>query len=97
MITTTELSVMPEEQTVILQNGYSAAIRFDMIYKRWFYDLYMDDGTILYAGIALPPDSAPLNGFAEESLGLVDLSEDNEEYEPFSELGGRLALMEITE
>lgn len=93
----TELSVVSKEQMVHMQNGYVAVLRFDMIYKRWFYDLYRDDGTLLYAGIALPPDSAPLNGIAEESLGLVDLSEDGEEYEPYSELGGRLALMEITE
>lgn len=91
----TELSVVSKEQMVHLQNGYVAVLRFDMIYKRWFYDLYRDDGTILYAGLALLPDSAPLNGISEVSVGLVDLSEDKEQYEPYSELGGRLALVEI--
>lgn len=96
MMTTTELRVLPEEQTVFLQDGYKAAIRFDMIYKRWFYDLYLGD-ELVYAGIALNPDTSPLLNINLVSLGLVDTSNDKEEYEPYNELGSRLALLEINE
>lgn len=93
-MTITELSVGNEEQTIFLSNGYTAVLRFDMIYKRWFYDLYRD-GEIVFAGIALVPDSRPLYNMSEVSLGLVDFSDDKKEYEPYSELGARLGLMEI--
>ena len=96
MLTTTQLTVMPEEQTVILQNGYSAAIRFDMIYKRWFCDIYKGED-LVYAGLALTPGTAPLLNISKISVGIVDMSDDKEEYEPYSELGSRLALVEIAE
>lgn len=96
MMTTTELRVLPEEQTVFLQNGYRAAIRFDMIYKRWFYDLYLGE-QLVYAGMALNTDTSPLLNISLISLGLVDTSNDKEEYEPYNELGSRLALLEIAE
>ncbi len=95
-MTLTDLTVMSQEQTVLLKDGYSATLRFDMIYKRWFYDLYRE-GELVAAGISLRPDTAPLAGVTEVSLGLIDLSGDKEEYEPFSELGSRLALMELAE
>ena len=96
MLTSTELKVMPQEQTIILQNGYSAAIRFDMIYKRWFYDLYYGN-TLVYAGMALTPGTAALLNISKVGLGLVDTANDKETYEPYAELGSRLALMEIAE
>ena len=93
----TELAVTAqEEQNIVLSNGYTAALRFDMVYKRWFYDLYLND-VLVYAGVALTPDTAPLHGISPVSLGIVDFSEDKSEYEPYSELGARLALMEITQ
>lgn len=95
-MTLTELGVSSEEQMIYLANGYSADIRFDMIYKRWFFDLYQG-GTLVRAGLALTPDTAPLLGISPVGLGLVDCSEDNQEYEPYNELGARLALMEIVE
>ena len=96
MLTTTELKVMPQEQTVMLQNGYRAALRFDMIYKRWFFDLYNGED-LVYAGMALTPGTAPLLNISKLSVGIVDTSGDKEEYEPYSELGSRLVLMEISE
>lgn len=95
-MTTTELKVSAEEQTIYLQDGYSAVIRFDMIYKRWFYDLYLND-SLVYAGIALGADTAPLYNISDVSLGLVDMSNDKYDYEPYVELGSRLALVEIAE
>lgn len=93
-MTLTDLGVTAKEQTVYLQGGYSAALRFDMIYKRWFCDLY-HEGVLVYAGIPLTIDTAPLNGISPVSVCVVDLSYSKEEYEPFAELGSRLALMEL--
>ena len=93
----TELAVAAqEEQNIILSNGYTATLRFDMIYKRWFFDLYQG-GILVCAGVALTPDTAPLHNISLVGLGLVDFSEDKSEYEPYSELGARLALMEIVQ
>lgn len=92
----TELLVQSKEQTIFLQNGNSVMIRFDMIYKRWFFDLYGPNG-LVYAGIALNVDTIPLLGITNISPGLADLSASKEEYEPYSELGGRLALLEVSE
>ena len=95
-MTITELSVGNEEQTIFLSDGYTAVLRFDMIYKRWFYDLYKDD-EIVFAGVSLIPNTRALYNMCPVSLGLVDFSDDKEEYEPYSELGARLGLMEIVE
>ena len=95
-MTITELSVSSEEQTVFLSNGYSAVVRFDMIYKRWFFDLYLGE-TLLYAGIALIPDAYPLKDIADVSLAIIDWAEDKMQYEPYNELGARLGLMEVSQ
>lgn len=95
-MTLTDLGVVSEEQTITLQDGYSAVVRFDLIYKRWFYDLYRAN-ELVYAGVALTPDTAPLNNISDVSLCLIDLVRDKEQYEPYSELGGRLALMELAD
>lgn len=96
MRTISELTVPSEEQTLNLLNGYTAEIKFDAVYKRWYFNLYnMNEPVAL--GIALNVDTAPLLGYVSDSLGLVDLVDDKEEYEPFDELGTRLGLVEITE
>lgn len=77
-------------------DGYSAEIRFDACYKRWYYNMYYY-GEIVAAGVALNPDTAPLLGFFSDSLGLVDTGDKREEYEPYTELGDRLNLVEIAE
>lgn len=90
------LSTNPEEQTIRLINGYTADLKFDMIYKRWFFNLYKD-GDLVYAGIALTPGTAGLLNISKYTLGILDLADDKEDYEPYAELGSRLALAEVTE
>lgn len=94
-MTITELAVGSEEQTVYLSGGYSAVLRFDMIYKRWFFDLYAGE-ELLYAGISLTPDTYPLKDIADVSLAIVDWADDKLSYEPYAELGSRLGLMEVS-
>lgn len=90
------LTVASEEQNITMLDGYSAEIRFDACYKRWYYNMYYY-GELVAAGIALNADTAPLLGFFNGSLGLVDTGNKKEEYEPYVELGDRLNLVEITE
>ena len=87
-MTINELVVSSEEQKLTL------SIKFDPFYKRWYYDLYLNN-ELLYAGVALNPDSAPLMQFTNYSLGLIDKMNDKLFYEPFAELGSRLGLIEI--
>lgn len=87
------LSVSPKEQIVGLANGYSANLKFDPFYYRWYYDLYLDN-ELVYSGIALTPDSNGLLNISKTSLGVIDTGSKHEEYEPFLELGTRLALVE---
>lgn len=91
-----ELTLASEEQTITMLDGYSAEIRFDACYKRWYYNLYYY-GELVAAGIALNADTAPLLGFFTNTLGLVDSGDKREVYEPYVELGGRLKLVEIAE
>lgn len=91
-----ELTVSSEEQVLSLSNGWQAEIFFDRCYKRWYYNLYRDS-VLVAAGIALNPDTAPLLGFTNESLGLVENVKKGVEYEPFLELGSGLLLMEISQ
>ena len=91
-----ELTIPSEEQTLNLLNGYTAEIKFDAVYKRWYFNLYNLNEPVAM-GIALNVDTAPLLGYVSDSLGLVDLVDDKKEYEPFDELGTRLGLVEITE
>lgn len=89
-----ELIVASQEQVLTLLNGYNADIRFDPFYKRWYYNLY--NGTeLMYAGVPLVPDTFPLEGITNYYLAVVDKIDDNEPYEPYNELGSRLALLEI--
>ena len=91
-----ELTLSSEEQNITMLDGYSAEIRFDACYKRWYYNLYYY-GELIAAGAALNPDSAPLLGFTGDSLGLIDTGSKKDVYEPYEELGNRLQLVEIAE
>ena len=91
-----ELTVSSEEQTITLLDGYSAEIKFDACYKRWYYNLYYY-GEMIAAGIAMNADTAPLLNFFGDSIGLIDTGDKKEVYEPYSELGDRLKLVEIAE
>lgn len=90
------LTVSNEEQGILLPNGYSVVLRFDMIYKKWFFDMYNGD-EIVYAGIRLEPDAMALDGIFDAYVALVDSVGTKEEYEPYTELGGRLSCVEVTE
>jgi len=91
-----DLSVASEEQTVSLYDGYTADIRFDPIYKRWYYNLYLL-GEPVAMGIAMPADSVPLLGYVHEHIALLDSSDSKAEYEPYLEMGNRLSLVEVSE
>ena len=91
-----DLTLASEEQNITMLNGYSAEIKFDACYKRWYYNLYLY-GELVACGIALNPDTAPLLGFSKDSLGIVDTGNKKDIYEPYEELGGRLQLVEIVE
>lgn len=91
-----ELVVSSEEQNLSLLDGRIAAVFFDPYYKRWYYNLYQD-GELKYAGVPLDPDTMPLQGFTDYSLGLIDQISDGTFYEPYSELGSRLLLLEVSE
>lgn len=93
-MTYNELVVGSKEQTLDLGEGYIAEIRFDPFYKRWYYNLYKDD-VAMYSGVALNPDTLPLNKFTTYSLGLVDKLKTKDPYEPYNELGVRLGLVEV--
>lgn len=92
----TELVVESKEQTVVLSDGYSADIKFDVFYKRWYYDLYKD-GELKFAGVALNVNTVGLYKMASVCLALIDIVGDKEEYEPYNELGTRLMLVEVAE
>lgn len=96
MKSVTELSVSAEEQIVNLLDGYSADIKFDPFYFRWYYNLYKD-GEMLYAGISLTPTSAGLLNISLVGLGIVDTGDKNVDYEPYVSLGNRLMLVETSE
>ena len=91
-----QLTLSSEEQNITMLDGYSAEIKFDACYKRWYYNLYYY-GELIAAGVALNPDTAPLLGFFKDSLGLIDNGNKKDTYEPYAELGARLQLVEITE
>ena len=96
MATVNKLIVGSEEQWLQLSSGYSADIKFDYIYKRWYYDLYFDEALVC-AGVALNKDSPTLKGMSPVYLAVVEDNDNNVQFEPFSDLGGILVLMEIVE
>lgn len=91
-----DLQIGSEEQTINLLDGYSADIRFDPIYKRWYYNLYLYN-TLAFAGVALVPDTLPLYKMSPHFLAIIDSGDPREDYEPYLELGGRLKLIEVVE
>ena len=91
-----ELVVSSDEQVIALSDGKSARLYFDPFYKRWYYNMYDNENNIMYAGIALNPDTMPLQNISPYYLGLIDKMDDGF-YEPFNELGSRLGLLEVAE
>ena len=88
--------VTSEEQVIGLSDNHSAEIKFDYIYKRWYYNLYIND-TLLYAGIPLTKDCPTLKGIASVYLMIAEDNENKVDYEPFAELGTILKLAEVIE
>lgn len=91
-----KLIVSSEEQWLQLSGGYSADIKFDYIYKRWYYDLYKED-VLTCAGIPLTKDCPTLKNISPVYLSVLEDLPNPIEYEPFSELGNILALIEVVE
>jgi hypothetical protein len=96
MAETSSLIVVSEEQWLQLSGNYSANIKFDYIYKRWYYDLYLNED-VVFAGIPLTKDCPTLKGISPVYLATVENNVNNIEYEPFTELGGILLLVEVVE
>ena len=88
------LSVAPREQILGLANGYTADVKFDPFYYRWYYDLYKDN-ELVYSGISLTPDSNGLLNISKTTIGVIDSGNKFESYEPYNELGLRLLLLEL--
>lgn len=94
MKTAFKLSVSSEPQTMNLNDGYTAELRFDPFYYRWFYDLYHEE-ELLYSGIALTPDSCGLLNINNISIGMVDTGVPAGTYEPYNAIGTRLNIVEV--
>ena len=94
MKTISTLSISSEPQSMNLANGYVAELRFDPFYYRWFYDLYKE-GELLYAGIALTPDSCGLLNISDAAIGMLDTENPAGDYEPYNAIGTRLMIIEV--
>lgn len=95
-MTFNSLGVAPKEQTLALSQDYSAEIKFDPFYFRWYCNLYSGDD-IVAAGIALDPNTAGLLDITPVCLAVYDAGNPKETYEPYEELGNRLAVIEVVE
>ena len=95
-MTINSLGIASKEQTITLSNGMMVDIKFDPFYYRWYGDYYSDD-ELVAAGIALDPNTAGVLGILPVGLGIVDTGDQRETYEPYEQLGNRLAVIEIVE
>lgn len=91
-----KLIVASNEQLVQLSSGYIADIKYDYVYKRWYYDLYRDE-ELVAAGISLTPNCPGLKGIEGVYIAIIEDNKNKVEYEPFSELGNILTLVEVVE
>lgn len=90
------LGVQSQEQTLNLSDSTKINIRFDPFYYRWYGDYYQD-GVLVAAGIALDPNTFGCKDILGSSCGIVDIGDPKEEYEPYEQLGNRLAVIQIDE
>lgn len=90
------LGIAAKEQTVTLANGMTADIKFDPFYYRWYANYY-SDGELVACGVALDPNTAGVLDILPVSLGVVDTGDPKVKYEPYEQLGNRLAVIEIVE
>lgn len=95
-----KLVIASEEQTLTLNNNYSAELRYNVFNKYWYYNLYNQLGEAILYGMALKPNCCPAYHLTHNSeipkLVMYDEApESKEEYNPYVEIGGRLGLYEI--
>lgn len=90
----TSLGVESKEQYLNLSNNISVNIRFDPFYYRWYADYY-EDGELIAAGVALDPDTFGLADIRRTYCGVIDTGNKKVSYEPYEQLGDRLAVIEI--
>lgn len=88
------LGVASEEQALNLSNDVSVSIKFDPYYYRWYANYYRN-GELIAAGIALDPNTFGLHDIQDVYCGILDTGDPKVEYEPFEELGNRLAVIEV--
>lgn len=93
-MTYSSLGVTPQEQTLTLSENNTVEIKFDPFYFRWYGNFY-SDGVLVAAGIALDPDTAGLLNIRDVCIGILDTGDKNVAYEPYEQLGDRLAVIEI--
>lgn len=90
------LGVAPKEQTLALSEENSVEIRFDPFYYRWYGNFY-SSGTLVAAGVALDPNTAGLLDILAVSIAIYDSGDPKVKYEPYEELGDRLAVIEVVD
>lgn len=88
------LGVSAQEQTLSLSNTMSVEIKFDPFYYRWYANYY-EDGELVAAGIALDPNTFGCLDILSNSCGIYDTGDPKEKYEPYEQLGDRLAVIQI--
>ena len=92
----TSLGVSTGEQALTLANDSVIQIKFDPFYYRWYADYYQGE-ELVASGIALDPDTAGMLGILPVSCAIIDTGNKKEQYEPYEQLGDRLAVIEIDE
>ena len=90
------LGVAPKEQTLALSEENSVEIRFDPFYYRWYGNFYAS-GALVAAGVALDPNTAGLLDILAVSIAIYDSGDPKVKYEPYEELGDRLAVIEVVD
>jgi hypothetical protein len=90
------LGVAPKEQTLALSEENSVEIRFDPFYYRWYGNFYAG-GELVAAGVALDPNTAGLLDILAVSIAIYDSGDPKVKYEPYEELGDRLAVIEVVD
>ena len=90
------LGIAPKEQTLALSEDRTVEIRFDPFYYRWYGNFYAN-GELVAAGIALDPNTAGLLNIEPVCLAIYDTGNPKEKYEPYEQLGDRLAVIEVVD
>lgn len=95
-MTFNSLGVVPKEQVLSLSEEHSVEIKFDPFYYRWYGNFYSGD-EVVASGIALDPNTAGLLDIEPVCLAIYDNGNPKDKYEPYEELGDRLAVIEVVD